>query len=201
MYRFTEYLVALAFIGSFPAVAMAQQAVPGDGSQDTMEMTGKAQENKKRGMDTEIYELTEEGTGDVMGSVKVRANPHGVLFVPELSGLTPGVHGFHLHENPDCGPSEKDGDTVPGGAAGGHYNPGGGGHNGPYQEGHKGDLPALYANQDGEVSVPVLAPRLMARDLHGRALIIHQNGDNYSDDPKPLGGGGSRVACGIIGEK
>lgn len=205
MYRLTGHLAALALISSFPALAVADQhddkKPMGDGSKDTMELTEAAKEKKKRGMDTELYELTEDGMGDVIGSVKIRANPDGVLFVPDISGLTPGVHGFHVHENPDCGTAEKDGKTVPGGAAGGHYNPGGGGHNGPYQEGHKGDLPALYADEDGEVTVPVLAPRLTIRDLKDRALIVHQHGDNYSDEPKALGGGGPRVACGVIGER
>lgn len=29
--------------------------------------------------------------------------------------------------------------------------------------------------------------------------MVHEGGDNYSDDPKPLGGGGARVACGVVG--
>lgn len=28
--------------------------------------------------------------------------------------------------------------------------------------------------------------------------MIHAGSDNYSDDPKPLGGGGDRIACGVI---
>ena len=39
---------------------------------------------------------------------------------------------------------------------------------------------------------------LRARDLKGHALMVHEGGDNYSDEPKPLGGGGARVACGVI---
>ena len=35
----------------------------------------------------------------------------------------------------------------------------------------------------------------------GRALMIHANGDNYSDIPKKLGGGGARVACGVVQNK
>ena len=34
--------------------------------------------------------------------------------------------------------------------------------------------------------------------LKGHALMIHADGDNYSDTPKPLGGGGGRIACGLI---
>ena len=45
---------------------------------------------------------------------------------------------------------------------------------------------------------PVLAPRLKMADLKGRALMIHAGGDNYADQPAPLGGGGVRWACGVI---
>jgi Cu-Zn family superoxide dismutase len=42
-----------------------------------------------------------------------------------------------------------------------------------------------------------LAPRLKLSDLKGRALMVHMGGDNYSDKPQALGGGGARVACGV----
>jgi Cu-Zn family superoxide dismutase len=34
--------------------------------------------------------------------------------------------------------------------------------------------------------------------VKGKALMIHAGGDNYADQPKPLGGGGDRIACGVI---
>ncbi len=43
-----------------------------------------------------------------------------------------------------------------------------------------------------------MAPRVNTSNLKGRALIIHEHGDNYSDDPAPLGGGGARFACGVV---
>ncbi len=52
--------------------------------------------------------------------------------------------------------------------------------------------------RDGNASQPVLAPRLKASDLPGRALMIHAGGDNHADHPAALGGGGARVACGVI---
>ncbi|WP_413468754.1 superoxide dismutase family protein [Marinobacter sp.] len=148
-----------------------------------------------------MHALTEKGTGKEMGTIIAHRTPYGVLFTPDLKGLSTGIHGFHLHQNPDCGPTEKDGKVTPGGAAGGHYNPNDGSHNGPYKVGHLGDLPALYVNEQGEATVPVLAPRLEFGDLNGRALIIHKGGDNYSDKPEALGGGGARVACGVIEQR
>jgi len=47
-------------------------------------------------------------------------------------------------------------------------------------------------------TLPVLASHLKAKDLKGRALMIHAGGDNYSDQPQPLGGGGARIACGVV---
>lgn len=119
---------------------------------------------------------------------------------PDLSGLPAGAHGFHIHTNPDCGLAEKDGKIVPSLAAGGHFDPfNTGSHEGPYsEEGHLGDLPPLFVEADGTATIPVLAPRLETAFIHGRSLMVHLHGDNFSDDPAPLGGGGPRLACGII---
>lgn len=140
-----------------------------------------------------------DGVGEEVGSVKAKDTQYGLLLTPQLSGLTPGIHGFHVHENPSCDPAMKEGKSVAGLAAGGHYDPQGTGkHEGPYGNGHWGDLPPLIVDSKGNASLPVLAPRLKVSDLVGRSLIIHIHGDNYSDNPKPLGGGGDRIACGII---
>ncbi|ECC8833808.1 superoxide dismutase [Cu-Zn] SodC2, partial [Salmonella enterica subsp. salamae] len=71
---------------------------------------------------------------------------------------------------------------------------------GPYNpEGHLGDLPALYVNHEGNADYPVLAPRLKSiSQVKGHAIMIHAGGDNHEDHPNPLGGGGARIACGII---
>jgi Cu-Zn family superoxide dismutase len=44
----------------------------------------------------------------------------------------------------------------------------------------------------------VTATRLTLKEVRGRSIMIHEGGDNYSDQPKPLGGGGARIACGVI---
>jgi Cu-Zn family superoxide dismutase len=93
----------------------------------------------------------------------------------------------------------KDSKQVPGLAAGGHYDPANAGkHEGPEGKGHLGDLPALTVGADGTASTAVTAPRLKMADIKGRSLMIHAGGDNYSDQPAPLGGGGARVACGVV---
>lgn len=83
-------------------------------------------------------------------------------------------------------------------AAGGHFDPQNTNtHQGPYSNGHLVDLPVLYVDADGQAHTPILAPRLKTSDLNGLAVMVHENGDNYSDTPA-LGGGGERIACGRI---
>jgi Cu-Zn family superoxide dismutase len=109
------------------------------------------------------------------------------------------LHGFHVHENPSCESKEKDGKMVPALAAGGHYDPAASNRHGlPWGEGHLGDLPALFVDAMGNANYPVLAPRLKIADVKGRSLMVHAGGDNHADHPAPLGGGGARMACGVI---
>ncbi|WP_263262758.1 superoxide dismutase [Cu-Zn] SodC [Pseudomonas sp. RIT-PI-S] len=141
-----------------------------------------------------------EGTLQGVGEVKVEETPYGLLFTPDLKGLPAGVHGFHVHQNGSCAPAMKDGKMSPAEAAGGHMDPAKTGkHLGPYADGHLGDLPAIYVNADGTATYPVLAPRLKTlAEVEGHALMIHAGGDNHADMPQPLGGGGARVACGVL---
>lgn len=142
-----------------------------------------------------------QGKGQDIGKVSVKETPYGLVFTPSLSGLAPGLHGFHVHQNPSCDPGRQDGKPVAALAAGGHYDPGKTGKHGePWDDGsHLGDLPALYVDADGKAVYPVLAPKLKKlSEVQGRSLMIHQGGDNHSDHPMPLGGGGARSACGVI---
>lgn len=148
----------------------------------------------------EMFAIDAQGLGAPVGTVTAEETKWGTLFTPALSGLAGGgaLHGFHIHANGDCGPAEKDGSQVAGLAAGGHYDPSGSGqHLGPYAKGHLGDLPPLFVDAEGNATTPVLAPRVELDDVTGRALMVHQGGDNYADHPHPLGGGGPRLYCGV----
>ena len=98
-------------------------------------------------------------------------------------------------------PAEQNGAPVAALAAGGHYDPANTKKHGePWGDGHLGDLPALYVAADGSANNPVLAPRMkQLADVNGRSIMVHAGGDNHADHPAPLGGGGARVACGVIG--
>jgi Cu-Zn family superoxide dismutase len=140
------------------------------------------------------------GKGAAIGTMRIVETAYGLAFYPQLKGLAPGLHGFHVHEKPSCAPAEQNGTMVPALGAGGHYDPAGTKkHAEPWGDGHLGDLPALVVAADGSAAQPVLAPRLKLADVNGRSLMIHAGGDNHADHPAPLGGGGARVACGVIG--
>ena len=141
-----------------------------------------------------------KGVGASLGTVRVVETRYGLAFYPKLSGLLPGLHGFHVHENPSCAPAEQAGVAVAALAAGGHLDPAATKKHGePWGDGHLGDLPALYVAGDGSATNPVFAPRLKLGDVMNRSLMIHAGADNHSDHPAPLGGGGARVACGVFG--
>ena len=147
-----------------------------------------------------IHQVTAEGIGKSLGSVTIEETQYGLQFTPDLTGLQPGIHGFHVHAKGSCEPGESQGKVVAAGAAGGHLDPANSGkHLGPYAEGHLGDLPAVYVDDKGNASYPVLAPRLKSlSEIKGKALMVHVGGDNHADHPQPLGGGGARFACGVI---
>ena len=147
----------------------------------------------------QIYMVNDQGIGKNIGEVTATDSPYGLILVPQLRDLPPGMHGFHVHQNADCGYAMKEGKHVAALAAGGHLDPSKTGkHEGPYGKGHLGDLPVLYVDAGGKATVPMLAPRLKVADLKGKSLMIHAGSDNYSDTPEVLGGGGARIACGVI---
>lgn len=139
-----------------------------------------------------MYLTAEHGQGKFIGNIVASDTAGGLMLVPHLTGLTPGPHGFHVHANPSC---DKNGM-----AAGGHLDPyKANQHLGPNSKtGHLGDLPVLMVDQNGTANTPVIAPRLNTGLLKGHTLMIHKNGDNYSDIPEANGGGGPRIACGIV---
>lgn len=146
-----------------------------------------------------MHAVDADGVGPIIGTMVIEDTATGLRIVPNLHGLSEGQHGTHVHQNPACGAKEKNGKVVPGLAAGGHFDPQNAGrHEGPGGGGHLGDLPVLYVDQAGRATRTMRAPRLKTSDLAGRAIVIHSGGDNYSDSPKKLGGGGSRAACGVV---
>jgi Cu-Zn family superoxide dismutase len=154
-------------------------------------------------LEVPIHAVNSTGVGASIGTVQITETKNGLVFTPTLSGLPAGTHGFHIHEYPSCQAGIDKTTKVPAAAmaAGGHWDPENTHkHLGPYaNQGHRGDLPMLRVNERGEATASVVAPHIKKiNEIRGRSLIVHAGGDNFSDTPHPLGGGGPRLACGVI---
>jgi Cu-Zn family superoxide dismutase len=159
-----------------------------------------AAEKAPKPVKVEVNFIDTTGVGKPAGTITIKQTADGLELDTKLKGLTPGEHGFHLHENGSCAPADKDGKATAGQSAGGHFDPDATkAHKGPGGGGHKGDLPKLEVDAKGEANAKLKVAGLKIDDVKGKSLMIHEGGDNYSDTPKPLGGGGARVACGVIG--
>jgi Cu-Zn family superoxide dismutase len=128
------------------------------------------------------------------GTVYFVDSPAGIRVVAEIQGLSPGLHGFHVHEYGDC--SAPDGTS-----AGGHFNPDGRPHGGPTDAlRHVGDLGNISADEMGTAHFEWTDAFLSFSGSHsilGRAVIVHGGDDDFTSQPS--GDAGPRVACGVIG--
>lgn len=139
------------------------------------------------------------GIGNSIGEIKLSDTAQGLQITPNLKRLPPGQRAIHIHENPNCESGIKEGIATAALGAGPHLDLAHTGkHLGPHGGGHSGDLPVLEVNNAGDATLAVVAPNLTLAQVHKRSIVIHEGGDNYSDSPKPLGGAGSRIACGVI---
>ena len=128
------------------------------------------------------------------GTVTFAQKGDKVSVTAHLSGLTPGGHGFHLHEKGDCTAADAT-------SAGGHFNPGGKPHGAPdAAEHHAGDLPMLQADASGNASLSVDVSGLSigggAGDVLGKSVVVHKDVDDYKT--QPAGNSGARIGCGVI---
>lgn len=130
----------------------------------------------------------------VRGVVTYTQAGASVKVVAHIEGLTPGKHGFHIHEWGDC--NSKDGSS-----AGGHFNPANAPHSAPEAaQRHAGDMGNIEADQSGVAHLEYNDP-VMKMNGHGaiigRGLIVHAKADDLKT--QPTGDAGGRLACGVIG--
>lgn len=127
----------------------------------------------------------------VGGTLVLKQEKGAVAVTGEVTGLTPGKHGFHIHMFGDL--------RAPDGiSAGGHYNPHGHPHGGPEsKEKHEGDLGNIEANDKGVATVNAKADHVSLKDIIGRSLVVHADADDLKS--QPAGNAGPRIAIGVIG--
>ena len=130
----------------------------------------------------------------VKGVVEFTQTDEGVRIIAGISNLTPGEHGFHIHEWGDLRSTD-------GTATGGHFNPEGHDHGLPEKsERHAGDLGNLQADAQGNAQYSITVDNISLvgakNPIVGRSVIIHAKVD---DGGQPTGNAGARIAHGVIG--
>ncbi|CDZ80529.1 Superoxide dismutase [Cu-Zn] precursor [Candidatus Rubidus massiliensis] len=130
---------------------------------------------------------------NVEGTVTFSELERGVRIVADIKGLTPGEHGFHVHEHGDCG--GKGGENT-----GGHYNPFNKKHGGPdSSERHVGDFGNLVADDAGIAHYERTDDYIQLNgeySIVGRSIVIHAGKDDLVSQPS--GNSGAKIGCGII---
>jgi Cu-Zn family superoxide dismutase len=130
----------------------------------------------------------------VSGIVRFELVDKGVRVVADVTGLTPGKHGFHIHEYGDCSAGD-------GSSAGGHFNPTGIPHSMPSSDKrHVGDLGNIVADSTGTARLDYVDTMISfsgPNSVIGRGVIVHEKEDDLKT--QPTGNAGSRLACGVIG--
>lgn len=155
----------------------------------------------KEGTTYSATAIMKDGKGNNVGLATFTEDTSGLVHINvSVKGLTPGLHGIHIHETGNCtGPSFT--------SAGGHYNPLGKEHGLNNPKGpHAGDLPNLNVGEDGTGHMNVTTDRVTLSPgpttlftANGTSLVIHAGPDDQMTNP--AGNSGARIACGIIEKK
>jgi Cu-Zn family superoxide dismutase len=139
-------------------------------------------------------EPTKKTKSKVTGTIEFTEVDGGVEVVANVEGLTPGDHGYHVHEKGDCSAPDA-------ASAGGHFNPSQHKHGGPEaEEHHEGDFGNLTAGKDGKATKTFTMKGITLGEgensIVGKGFIVHAKKDDLKS--QPAGNAGDRVACGVI---
>src|SRR5256886_3116999 len=131
----------------------------------------------------------------VSGTVTFTPVTDGVQVHAEITGLTPGKHGFHVHEFGDCNAPDLS-------SAGAHFNPTNKPHAGPDDmQRHVGDMGNIEADASGAAKLDYVDHNIsLTKDrssVIGRSVVVHAKADDLKS--QPAGDSGPRIACGVIG--
>uniref|UniRef100_A0A8C6HVQ0 Superoxide dismutase [Cu-Zn] n=1 Tax=Mus spicilegus TaxID=10103 RepID=A0A8C6HVQ0_MUSSI len=117
-----------------------------------------------------------------------KASGEPVVLSGQITGLTEGQHGFHVHQYGD----NTQGCT----SAGPHFNP----------HSKKHNLGNVTAGKDGVANVSIDDRVISLLGEHsniGRTMVVHEKQDDLgkggNEESTKTGNAGSRLACGVIG--
>jgi superoxide dismutase, Cu-Zn family len=165
-------------------------------AESTNKPAAPAEAAKKEAAASAVAVLSPTQGNNVNGTVTFTKEAGGMHIVAEINGLTPGDHGFHIHEKGDCSAPDAS-------SAGGHFNPTAqqhAGHDAPQR--HAGDLGNLTADASGKARIDRVDSVLSfdgTNSIVGKAVVVHAKKDDLKTQPS--GDSGARVACGVIQNK
>jgi superoxide dismutase, Cu-Zn family len=136
--------------------------------------------------------LESKSKSKVTGTVTFTKVGDEVQVVADIENLSPGKHGFHIHEKGDCSAADAS-------SAGGHFNPTHQHHGGPTSaEHHAGDLGNITADASGKAHLDWTGKLSLtgADSIIGKSVVVHEKEDDLKSDP--AGNAGARIACGVI---
>lgn len=147
----------------------------------------------KEGVKIAVCEVSPTQGNKVKGKVVFTQQANGVQIEANFTGLTPGLHGFHVHEKGDCSAHDAS-------SAGGHFNPTNKHHGGPDDEDrHVGDFGNVEADDEGVGHYSRLDKVISLNgpdSIVGKSIVIHKDPDDLHT--QPTGNSGARIGCGVI---
>lgn len=143
---------------------------------------------------TAIAMLQPRGDLTLTGTVSFTQLGDTVTIGGHVEGVSPGKHGFHLHELGDCSAEDFT-------STGGHFNPTDAPHGGPADRvRHAGDFGNIEVGEDGvghlELTSDMITVAAGPTTVVGRAVILHEGEDDL--ESQPTGAAGGRIACGVV---
>lgn len=186
----TSIIVSLSLMGGCEQnEVQTTQPAPG-GSPVQVPDAPKPNETAAANIKPSQAATTQPANNNVSGVVAFTQAGDDALVVAEITGLSPGKHGFHIHEKGDMSDPQLK-------SVGDHYNPGGHKHGGAEGDTrHAGDLGNLEADASGKASYSQTIKGLKISDISGRSVIVHATEDDLKTDPS--GNSGGRIAGGVI---
>lgn len=147
-----------------------------------------------------VYLFDPSGSNDVKGNVTFTKIDNYILVTGNVTGLSKGKHGFHIH---NLG-------YIASGCvgAGGHFNPHNVNHGGPNDEiRHVGDLGNIEVTDDSHVAHVNINDTIIdlegEHNIIGRTVVVHAGEDDLGKggnaESLVTGNAGGRLACGVIG--